>query len=132
MKKIISLLSLLLVMASFSARSQSNVSWIVKDDVSGDNYFKRATVFNITLLGFTSKADASKFMDEMRNNKDVASCEQLFSDANGNGDIKLTMKTPQAKEYYLNWAKKLHVAYIQSGREKKTPEQWLTAGEQTK
>lgn len=130
MKKIISLLSLLFVMASFSARSQSNVSWIVKDDVSGDNYFRKTTVFNLTILGFTNKAEASKFLDEMRNNKDVASCEQVFSDANGNGDIKLTMKNPQDKVYYLNWAKKLHVSYIQSGREKKTPEQWLSAGDQ--
>ena len=45
--------------------------------------------------------------------------------SNGNCDLRLVMKQPHNKQYYVGMAQKLGVSYISVNNQKKTPTQIL-------
>ena len=122
MKKILSIACLAILMLTSAAYAQSNVTWTVKDKVQ-KGFFKSSTVINSHFSGFANKDEATKFCSKIKAYPEVASAEVSNADANGNCDIKLSVKQPQNKQYYVNLAQKLGVAFINVNGEKKTPEQ---------
>jgi hypothetical protein len=122
MKKILSITCFAILMATFSAHAQSNLTWTVKDNVQ-KGFFKTATTLNSHFSGFSSKDEATKFCDKLKTNPEVASAVVSNSDANGNCDLKLVMKQAHDKQFYLILAQKLGVSYIDVNGQKKTPEQ---------
>ncbi|MES2762999.1 MAG: hypothetical protein V4677_12375 [Bacteroidota bacterium] len=120
MKKILTITCLAILMLTGKAYSQSNLTWTVKDKVE-KGFLKTATVINTNFSGFTNKDEATKFYAKIKANPEVASAEVLNSDANGNADIKLTMRQAHNKQYYIGMAQKLGVTYIQINGRRNTP-----------
>ncbi len=88
-------------------------------------FFKSSTTINSNFSGFSNKDEATKFCAKIKANAEVASAEVSNSDANGNCDLRLVMKQPHDKKYYIGMAQKLGVAYIQVNGQKKTPTQLI-------
>jgi len=124
MKKILSIACLAILMLTSGAYAQSNVTWTVKDKVQ-KGFFKSSTVINSHFSGFANKDEATKFCSKIKANPEVASAEVSNSDANGNCDVKLAMKQPHNKQYYVGFAQKLGVAFIDVNGQKKTPTQLM-------
>jgi hypothetical protein len=124
MKKILSITCLAILMLTSSAYAQSNLTWTLKDKVQ-KGFFKSSTTLNSHFSGFTSKDEATKFCAKIKANPEVASAEVSNSDANGNCDLRLVMKQPHNKQYYVGMAQKLGVSYISVNNQKKTPTQIL-------
>lgn len=124
MKKFLSISCLVILLFASSTYAQSNITWTLKDKVQ-KGFFKSSTTLNSHFSGFTSKDEAAKFCAKFKANAEVASAEVSNSDANGNCDLRLVMKQPHNKQYYVNMAQKLGVAYISVNNQKKTPTQIL-------
>ncbi len=123
MKKILSIACLTILLFSFKARAQSNITWTLKDNfVKGA--IKTTTVLNSNFSGLTSKENAIAFVQKFKSNPDVASCE-IINNTGTSCDVKLVMKHAHDKFYYVNMAQKLGVAYIQVNGQKKTPSQFI-------
>jgi len=124
MKKKFFSLIILLTLVSFISKAQSKVTWILKENAN-DAYFYKTT-FNYTLTGFNNNVEATEFYTKMKQNTDVLSLLDKGKDVAGNYNAVVTMKKAQEKIYYLNWATRLDVSYIQTFKgEKKTPQQLL-------
>ncbi len=124
MKKILSIAFLLLALFSFNVYSQSNLTWVVKDKIE-DNTFKTKQEFHISVIGLTSPNEAAEYCDKIRSNKDVESCDNLGQDVNSAYSIKFKMVKPYESNYYINWAQRLGVSFIEAKGQKKTPAEWL-------
>lgn len=122
MKKILSITCLAILMFSGKMYSQSNITWKVKDNIQ-KGYFKSRTTFDVSFDGFTSKTESDKFFEKLKSNPEVISAVLSNVDAKGNGDVKLTMKQPHDKMYYVGLAQKLGIAYFEVNGTKKTPSQ---------
>lgn len=123
MKKILALVCLTLAVLTTKVHAQSNLTWIVKDKLTGDAV-KRKLDFTVSLSGLGNQNEMTAFCQKIRSNNEVASCEDLGKDAAGNYTIRLKMKNVQDAKYYLGWVQKLGVAFIDINGEKKTPEEW--------
>jgi uncharacterized protein (DUF2141 family) len=123
MKKILSITSLIILLLSFKAYSQSNLTWTIKDQLEKGG-IKTATVFNSNFAGFTSKQEAIAFSQKLKASQEIVSCD-IISNSGTNCDIKLVMKQPHDKRYYAGFAAKMGISYIQVNGTKKTPAQWL-------
>lgn len=122
MKKIFSIGTLAMLMMSFNAYCQSNLNWVVKDNVQND-FFKSHTTLNTSITGFSNKTQADAFINQLRANSEVMSVEVSNTDASGNGDLKLTMKAIHDDMYYIGLAQKMGVEYVTVNGQKKTPMQ---------
>lgn len=124
MKKILSFAFLLVALFSFNVYSQSNLTWVVKDKIE-DNTFKTKQEFHLSVIGLTNSNEASEYCNKIRSNKDVESCDNLGQDANGSYSINFKMVKPQEPNYYINWAQRLGVTFIEAKGQKKTTVEWL-------
>ena len=129
MKKILSLLTVVLSIFSANAIAQNNLTWVMKEKVNAETYKK--TEFNCTIAGISSPKEAADLEQNMKSNADVSSVKNIGKDANGNYQYSVLMKTAQSKPYYLNWASKLGVTYIMTlDGERKSIKEILAAREQ--
>ncbi len=118
MKKIFSVACLALLLVSFKAHSQSNLTWIIKDHME-KGALKTMTVFNSSITGFKSTEEVNKFCQTLKANPEVASCTVISSTANS-CNIKLNMKHAQNKSYYVGLAARAGIAYINMNGTTKT------------
>lgn len=123
MKKLFSLVCLMLLL-SVTSRAQSNTTWTIKDRAE-KGFFKTATTFHTHLSGFTARSQSDALMQSLKANGNIAAATLSNTDANGNGDLLLVMKTAQDKKYYIGLAQKLGIQYLEVNGTKKTPAQWL-------
>lgn len=123
MKKILSIVCLAVLMFSFKAQAQSNITWTLKDDLA-KGAIKTTTVLNSNFTGLNTKENAVAFVQKIKANPEVASCD-IVSNTGTSCDVKLVMKKAHDKMYYINMAQKLGVAYIQVNGQKKTPAQFI-------
>lgn len=123
MKKILSIVCLSILIFSFKARAQSNITWTLKDDLA-KGAIKTTTVLNSNFSGLSTKENAVAFVQKIKANPEVASCD-IVSNTGSSCDVKLVMKKAHDKMYYINMAQKLGVAYIQVNGQKKTPAQFI-------
>ena len=122
MKKILSITCLAILMLTTKTYAQSNLTWKVKDNIQ-KGFFKTHTTFNTSFYGFTSKEEANKLISKIKANPEAESVEISNSDVNGNADVKLVMKNVHDKMYYVGFAQKLGIAYLEVNGNKKTPAQ---------
>ena len=128
MKKVFSALAFMLMIYSSNSFAQSNLNWVLKEKAD-DAYFKRSE-FIFSFSGLSNPKDMTAFYAKLKANTDVSSVQEKGKDADGNYSFLIQMKAPQAKNYYLNWATKLGVAYIVNLKgDKKTPQQMLAPAE---
>ncbi len=118
MKKILSIAFFCLMLITFNAKSQSNLTWTINDNMP-KGFFKTATVFNSTFTGFKSNAEVVKFTQNLKSNSEVANCEITASSATS-CTMKLIMKRAQDKPYYLALLAKNGVTNISANGQKKT------------
>ena len=74
----------------FTTFSQSNLNWTIKGDIQ-NGYLKRSTVFNSNFDGFKNKAESSAFIQKLKSNPEIVSCEVVSASENS-CDVKITMK----------------------------------------
>lgn len=118
MKKIFSVACLGLLLLSFRAHSQSNLTWVIKDHIE-KGAIKTMTVFNSNVTGFKSAEEVNKFCQTLKANPEVASCTVVSSTANS-CNIKLAMKHAQNKAYYVGMAARAGIAFINMNGTTKT------------
>ncbi|MBA4241000.1 MAG: hypothetical protein C0448_09755 [Sphingobacteriaceae bacterium] len=123
MKKILSIACLAILMFSFKAYAQSNITWTLKDNFA-KGAIKTTTVLNSNFSGLSSKENAIAFVQKLKANPEVASCD-IITNTGSSCDVKLVMKKAHDKMYYVNMAQKLGVAYIEVNGQKKTPAQFI-------
>ncbi len=123
MKKILSIACLAILMFSFKAHAQSNITWTLKDNFA-KGAIKTTTVLNSNFSGLSSKENAIAFVQKLKANPEVASCD-IITNTGSSCDVKLVMKKAHDKMYYVNMAQKLGVAYIEVNGQKKTPAQFI-------
>jgi hypothetical protein len=128
MKKLLSIVCLSLFMLSVQAYGQSNTTWTIKDNVQ-KGFFKTATTFNTHFSGFTNKAQADAVILKIKGYGDIASATVTNEDANGNCDVKMVMKMAHDKKYYLAFAQKIGIQYVEVNGKKKTPAEWMAGKE---
>lgn len=124
MKKVVSIVILFLALVSSNVYSQTNLTWVVKDRLQ-DNTFKTKQDFHISVNGLNDETEANEYCNKIRSNPDVESCDNLGKDNQGAYSVNFKMKKPKEASYYLTWAQKLEVSYIEAKGEKKTPAEWL-------
>lgn len=110
MKNILSIALFCLMLVAFQAKSQSNLTWTVNDNVP-KGFFKTATVLNSTFTGFKSAAEVTKFCQAIKANPEILSFV-VTSSTTTSCTGKLTMKRAQSKPFYLGLASKSGVSYI--------------------
>jgi|SRR6185437_5763447 len=124
MKKIISILTVVLSIFSINAIAQSNLTWVMKE--KGDNYFQK-TEFNCGISGLNNQKEATAFSNKIKENPDVASVLDKGKDAAGNYAMTIMMKSIQNKNYYFSWATKLGITTVMYvNGEKKTLQEAFT------
>lgn len=123
MKKSLSITLFCLIISASSMFAQSNITWTLKDNFA-KGAIKTTTVLNSNFSGLTSKENAVAFVQKLKANPEVASCE-IINNTGSNCDVKLVMKQAHDKMYYVNMAQKLGVAYIEVNGQKKTPAQFI-------
>ncbi len=122
MKKIILTAFFGMLMLSSSLYAQSNLTWTFKDKYVKETA-KDITVLNASFTGFEKAEDVSKFCQTLKNNAYIASLDVVASTANS-CDLKVTMKEPQERNFYLGLASKMNVKYIEFNGTKKTIQEW--------
>lgn len=110
MRKILSGIIICFAIMASNAYSQSNLTWTINGNLP-KGFFKTATVINSTFTGFKSKAEIATFCQNLKAFTGVAACEISSSTATS-CNVKLTLKQPQSKSYYLGLASKNGVSYI--------------------
>lgn len=123
MKKILLPILFFIVVSSGSMFAQSNLTWIVMDQLDKGAINKK-TEFNVTVQGISNQNEMVAFCQKIRSNKDVESCENMGKSENGY-KLKLVMKQVNESRYYLSWVKKLGVEYVVFNNEKKMVEELL-------
>ncbi|MBK6985235.1 MAG: hypothetical protein IPH32_10990 [Bacteroidetes bacterium] len=123
MKKLLSLTVFCIIFLASSLVAQSNLTWTIKDKLE-KGAIKTTTVFNSNFSGFLNKQEAIAFCQKLKTNPEVASCE-ILTNSGANCDMKLTMKQPHNKQYYIGFAQKLNVANIEVNGQKKTTTQMM-------
>lgn len=118
MKKILSIAFFCLMLISYNAKSQSNLTWTINDNMS-KGFFKTATAFNSTFTGFKSAAEVTKFCQGIKANPEVQSFDVTSSTATSCSG-KLVMKRAQNKPYYIGLMSKSGVTYISANGNKKS------------
>ena len=126
MKKILSIACFTLLVLSSRLNAQSNLTWIAKDKIE-DNTFKTRLEFHVAVAGLMNDNEANSFCDKMRTNKDLESCVNSGKDSNGSYLITFKMKKVNESIYYIGWAQKLGIAYIEAKGQRKTPAEWARA-----
>lgn len=122
MKKILVILSFCMVYFSSGIMAQSNVTWTIKDHLSGGT--KSTTVFNSNFSGLKNSEAGIAICQKWKANTDVLSCD-IVKNSGTNCDIKLVMKQAHNKAYYARLASGMGIAYIEANGKKKTPTEWL-------
>ncbi len=123
MKKILSISCLVLSMLFSKAYSQSNLTLTIKDNVQ-KGFFQSATTFHTHFSGFASKPESDAFFKKVKSHIEVLSLTPANVDATGNCDAVLVMKETHNKQYYISFAQKLGVQFIEVNGDKKTPAQF--------
>ncbi|MBS1637138.1 MAG: hypothetical protein JST26_14565 [Bacteroidetes bacterium] len=124
MKKILSIAIFALMLLSGRSFAQTNLSWTIKDDIANGG-LKTKTEINSAFSGFSNQNEAIAFYQKLRSNPDVASCEDLGKDANGNYNAKIKMKEMHNKQYYVALALKYGITSITANGVTKAPREWL-------
>lgn len=123
MKNLLSATLVCLIISASSLFAQSNVTWTIKDKLE-KGQIKTMTVFNSNLSGFSNKQEAIAFCQKLKSNPEVASCD-IITNNGTNCDVKLAMKQPHNKQYYISFAQKSNIANIEVNGQKKTTAQML-------
>lgn len=118
MKKIIYTTLISLTLSVTGLLAQSNLTWIIKDPTQ-KGFLKTATVFNSTFSGFKSNEETASFIQTLKSNKEIATCDVLSSSKNS-CDLKIVMKQAHNKPYYINLASTIGVQFISLNGNKKT------------
>ncbi len=123
MKNLLSATLVCLIISASSLIAQSNITWTIKDKLEKGE-IKSMTVFNSNLSGFSNKQEAINFCQKLKTNPEVASCD-IITNNGANCDVKLSMKQPHNKQYYIGFAQKSNIANIEVNGQKKTTAQML-------
>ena len=118
MKNLLTVALFCLILSASNLFAQSNLTWTIKDQL-GKGVIKTTTVFNSNFSGFLNKQEAIAFCQKLKTNPEVASCE-IVTNSGANCDMKLTMKQPHNKQYYVSLAQKLNITNIAVNGQKKT------------
>ena len=125
MKKIISILTIVLSILSINAIAQSNLTWVMKE--KGDKTYFQKTEFNCGISGLNNQKEATAFFNKIKENPDVASVSDKGKDAAGNYTMTIMMKSIQNKKYYFDWATKLGITTVMAvNGQKKTLQEAFT------
>ncbi len=104
MKKILAITIFYFMCSSFNLFSQSNLVWTINDKME-NGFFKTTTIFNSSFSGFNSNSDAVKFIQTLKGNPEIASCDVISSN-NTSCIVKFVMKRTHDKAYYINFSSK--------------------------
>lgn len=102
--------------------AQTNITWTVKDKIE-KGALKTMTVFNSSFSGFTTKEETTKFYQKLKTNPEIASCD-LVVVTNNSCDLKIIMKRPHDKHYYIGLFSKIGVSNVSANGNKKTFADW--------
>ena len=123
MKNLLSVAFFCLIISASNLFAQSNLTWTIKDKL-GKGAIKTMTVFNSNFSGFLNKQEAIAFCQKLKSNPEIASCD-IVANNGTNCDMKLTMKQPHNKQYYVSFAQKSSITSIEFNGQKKTTAQML-------
>jgi len=98
--------------------SQSNLTWTVKGEIP-KGYLKRSKNFDSNFNGFKNNAETADFIQKLKSNPEIESCDVISSSANS-CDVKITMKQIHEKPYYLSFASSIGVAFISINGDKRS------------
>lgn len=101
--------------------AQSNLTWTFKGQTP-KGFLKTGTVFNSIFTGFKSNEETTSFIQTLKSNKEIASCDVLSSTKNS-CDLKIVMKQTHNKPYYINLASRIGVQFISANGNKKSIEE---------
>lgn len=123
MKNLINTILFCLIISASNLIAQSNITWKFKDKLE-KGQIKTLTVINSNFSGFSNAQEITTFCQNIKSNPEISSCE-IITNSGTNCDMKLTMKQPHDKQYYLGFAKKSGITNIEVNGNKKTVDQMV-------